>query len=109
MTRHKVNHSNEKMDASPNKTILTEVRDSGLEFKHDENSFVDYKLQRLLFHQLSRIGGKVATTDVNKDGNDDIFFGGASGQAGQLYFGKENGTFQDQKTNHGTRTQRART
>ncbi len=86
--------SNEKMDASPNKTILTEVRDSGLEFKHAENSFVDYKFQRLLFHQLSRIGGKVATTDVNKDGNDDIFFGGASGQAGQLYFGKENGTFQ---------------
>ncbi len=36
-------------------------------------------MQRLLYYKLSRLGGKLATGDVNEDGNDDIFFGGAAG------------------------------
>ena len=43
-------------------------------------------MQRLLYYQLSRLGGKLATGDVNKDGNDDIFFGGPAGQSGTTFF-----------------------
>jgi hypothetical protein len=50
-------------------------------------------MQRLLFYQLSRLGGKLASADVNADGNDDVFLGGASGQPGMLYMGQDKGTF----------------
>ncbi|HZI23658.1 MAG TPA: CRTAC1 family protein, partial [Chryseolinea sp.] len=73
----------ESWAASPNKIILQDVtKESGLNFRHKENNFIDFKMQRLLHYQLSRLGGKLAKGDVNKDGNDDVFFGGAVGQSG---------------------------
>lgn len=68
-------------------------RGAGIEFRHTENGFVDFKTQQLLPYQLSRLGGKLAVADVNKDGNDDVFFGGAAGQSAQLYLGQNTGTF----------------
>ncbi len=80
--------------ALPNSTLLVDVTDaSGITFKHQENDFVDFKRDKLLHYQLSRIGGRVTTGDVNNDGNDDIFFGGAAGQSAELYLGTDNGTF----------------
>jgi hypothetical protein len=80
--------------AAPNKTILTDVtRQSGLNFQHKENKFIDFKMQRLLYYQLSRLGGKLSKGDVNDDGNDDVFFGGATGQAGSLFLGTDDGKF----------------
>nr|ARK12863.1 type IV secretion protein Rhs [Fibrella sp. ES10-3-2-2] len=67
--------------------------EAGIDFRHVENNFVDFKTQQLLPYQLSRLGGKLAVADVNRDGNDDVFFGGAAGQSGQLYLGQDNGTF----------------
>ncbi len=65
----------------------------GLTFKHIENSFIDFRSERLLLSQLSQQGPCTAVGDVNQDGIDDIFIGGALGQAGVLYFQNENGTF----------------
>lgn len=80
--------------ASPNKTILTNVTgSSGLDFTHRENNFIDFKVQRLLYYQVSRLGGKFAKADVNNDGNDDAYFGGAVGQSGALFLGQDDGTF----------------
>ena len=60
--------------------------------KHIENtSFVDYYNERNVPVMLSREGPKAALGDVNKDGWQDIFIGGAKGQAGQLYFQNKNG------------------
>ncbi|MBA4056501.1 MAG: type IV secretion protein Rhs, partial [Marivirga sp.] len=62
-----------------NKSVLKDLTEnSGLDFRHMENDFIDFKMQRLLYFQLSRLGGKLSKSDVNKDGNDDVFFGGAS-------------------------------
>lgn len=86
--------------AIPNKTVLTDITPvSGLDFTHRENSFIDYKVQRLLFTQLSRLGGKFSKGDVNNDGNDDVFFGGAAGQPGQLFLGNDDGTFRRADSN----------
>ena len=60
--------------------------------KHTEDSlFVDYYVERNIPVMLSREGPKAAVTDVNKDGLQDIFIGGAKGQAGQLYIQSKNG------------------
>lgn len=86
--------ANSILNSAPNKVLLKDVTaKSGLDFRHKENSFIDFKGQRLLYYQLSMLGGKLAKGDVNKDGNDDIFLGGASGQSGKLYYGSDDATF----------------
>jgi hypothetical protein len=59
--------------------------------KHNENEFVDYYLERNIPVMLSKEGPKAAVADVNRDGLQDIFIGGAKGQPGQLYFQSKNG------------------
>ena len=59
--------------------------------KHTENEFVDYYAERNIPVMLSHEGPKASVADVNKDGLQDVFIGGAKGQAGQLYFQTKNG------------------
>ncbi|GAB3651655.1 VCBS repeat-containing protein [Echinicola sediminis] len=66
---------------------------SGIEFTHRENEYVDFKNERLLHQQLSRLGPRLAAGDVNHDGVEDLFIGGAAGQAGQLFLSTGSGKF----------------
>ena len=60
---------------------------------HEENNFSDLSVQTLLPNYLSRQGPCIAVADVNKDGLDDLFFGGAKGHLSQLFIQNVNGTF----------------
>ncbi|WP_052272883.1 VCBS repeat-containing protein [Flavihumibacter solisilvae] len=79
----------------PAAKIFTDVtRTSGIDFVHRENDFVDFKDEVLLPYMLSRKGPALAVADVNGDKLDDVFLGGAIGQAGVLYIQTAGSTFQ---------------
>lgn len=61
--------------------------------KHQEDDYVDYYYERNLPDILSKEGPKAAIGDVNGDGLQDVYVGGARGQAGQLYVQNTFGTF----------------
>jgi hypothetical protein len=65
-----------------------------LDFKHVENEYVDFRNQILLPHFLSTQGPRIAKGDVNNDGLEDLYFGGAKGSPGKLYFQKKNRSFE---------------
>jgi hypothetical protein len=75
--------------------ILTNInpKEIGLEYKHKENEFDDFAEEILLPHKLSTNGSFSAVSDVNGDGLEDLFIGGAAGQEGVLYLQKKGGKF----------------
>jgi enediyne biosynthesis protein E4 len=62
-------------------------------YKHHENSFVDFNIQQLMPAAVSTQGPKLAVADVNGDGLDDFFAGGAANQAGRIFQQTTAGTF----------------
>ncbi|MFL5560619.1 MAG: VCBS repeat-containing protein [Gemmatimonadaceae bacterium] len=62
-------------------------------YRHVENPFLDTDREPLLTQLLSREGPALAVADVNGDGLDDIYAGGAKWQAGKLVLQQPNGTF----------------
>ena len=69
-------------------------QETGIQFRHRENKFDDYAREVLLPHQMSRFGPALATGDVNGDGLEDFFVGGASGFMGELHLQKPSGLFE---------------
>ncbi|WP_241739569.1 VCBS repeat-containing protein [Aestuariibaculum marinum] len=67
----------------------------GVVYKHEENVFDDFKNEPLLPHKTSQFGPGLATADINNDGREDFFVGGANGQSGRIFKQQLDGTFQE--------------
>lgn len=85
-----------------NITLFHEVNleELGISFSHTENLYNDYKNDILLPKMLSTLGPTVSTGDLNGDGIEDFFIGGAHNSSGEIYFQNKSGNFtrSDQKT-----------
>ncbi|HUH33766.1 MAG TPA: VCBS repeat-containing protein, partial [Daejeonella sp.] len=85
---------NAKTDSKPNPLFTDISKRSGINFKHTENDFIDFKGEPLMPYQLSKMGPALAKADVNGDGYTDVFVGGALAQSGQLFLSKADGSFE---------------
>ena len=70
----------------------------GLGYIHQENLYDDFEKEILLPYKQSTLGPFITNEDVNGDGLDDLFIGGASGQSAVLYIQKKDGTFRKKGT-----------
>ncbi len=80
----------------PNEAIrlFTDISsDYKISYKHTENDHDDYETQVLLPHKLSQFGPSLAVADVNNDGKEDVFIGGASSYASKLFLQDDVGNF----------------
>lgn len=69
------------------------VDSTRLNFTHQENPIVDFDRDRLTYHMLSTEGPAYAKGDVNGDGLEDLYFGGAKTFTGKLYLQNTDGSY----------------
>jgi hypothetical protein len=74
-----------------NKNMLFKKIDGFINFTHKENEFNDFQKEVLLPYKQSTLGPYITTGDANGDGYDDVYIGGAHGQAGQLFLQNKKG------------------
>lgn len=83
-----------KKEISKGGRWLNELNATGLDYLHAEEDYIDFKKDHLLPHRHSQQGPGMAVADINGDGLEDVFVGGASGQSSVLFFQQPEGTFQ---------------
>ncbi|REE01563.1 VCBS repeat-containing protein [Marinoscillum furvescens] len=81
------------VDTKGDKRKLFQRVDAEIDYRHEENEFVDFHRDRLLYHMNSTEGPKMATADVDGDGYEDLYLAGAKGIAGRLLMGTADGGF----------------
>lgn len=64
-----------------------------LNHKHIENNYDDFINEILLPHKMSTFGPALAVGDVNNDGFEDFYIGGAMNQDGTIYLQNSNQSF----------------
>lgn len=67
------------------------TRSLKLNHKHEEDEFDDFGRESLLPHRMSDLGPALAVGDVNSDGLEDFYIGGAKGHPGKMYVGTNSG------------------
>lgn len=79
----------------PKNKYFTEITDqTGINHKHNEKEFDDFAREFLLFRQLSNLGPGMAIADVNNDGLEDLYAGGARGQTASLFLQNPSGSYE---------------
>ena len=65
--------------------VFNDLSNQYISYTHLENNFVDFDRDRLLFHMTSSEGSCICEGDINNDGFNDLYIGGAKGSPGIIY------------------------
>ncbi|MFH1118174.1 MAG: VCBS repeat-containing protein, partial [Bacteroidota bacterium] len=76
-----------------NMKLFSQTLLPGMEYRHQEDPYVDFKRERLIPHSLLAEGPALAVGDLNGDGMEDLFAGGAKGQTSRIFIQQNDGTF----------------
>ncbi|MFT3680228.1 MAG: VCBS repeat-containing protein [Ferruginibacter sp.] len=75
-------------------TVFSDITVSaGIDFKHAESQHFDFGYHQPLLQKYSQLGPCIAVGDVNGDGLEDFFAGGAANQPGEIFIQQPNGGF----------------
>ena len=69
------------------------TKENKFQYTQIENDYIDFKREPLIPYKCSRKGPYYAMADVNGDGRQDVFVGGAAGIEGQLMIQNPDGSF----------------
>ena len=67
---------------------------SGIDFTHKETAHYDFGDHQPILQKYSQLGPCIATGDINGDGLEDFFVGGAANQSGKIFIQRGGGRFE---------------
>lgn len=79
--------------SNDNTPLFSPSKNTPITYEHQENLFDDFQRESLLPHKMSNLGPASAIGDVNGDGRDDLYIGGAKHNNAQLFLQQTNGQF----------------
>ena len=84
---HQLSHQSNLPEFSFEKSEKAQVftKSNAISYIHIEDSYDDFKNEKLIPYQVSNLGPAVAIDDVDNNGFDDIFIGGSSGRKAKLF------------------------
>jgi hypothetical protein len=75
-------------------TLFSDITSaSGILYRHNDNPFNDYTIQRLLPQKYSQLGPFITSGDINNDGATDFFIGGGINFSGKIFTQKAGQSF----------------
>ena len=89
----KIGDATEKYSAKNKKIKPLFVEKTSEFLGHKENDYIDFDYEGLISKELSQEGPALAVSDINGDGLEDIFIGGAKGNSAKIYINKGNNKY----------------
>ncbi|WP_298528369.1 CRTAC1 family protein [uncultured Christiangramia sp.] len=84
---HRLSYQNNhpKFSYKKNEKAQVFTKTKAISHRHIEDSYNDFKNEKLIPYEVSKLGPAVAIGDVDNNGFDDIFIGGSSGRKAKLF------------------------
>ena len=91
--KNSISSLNPNISTKENLIFRSVANQLGINYKHEEKDAIDYNIQPTLPHKLSQYGPSIAVGDIDNNGFDDFYIGGAAGNKGAFFMQDKSGKF----------------